>query len=122
MRTGRLWTYVRTMRPRRTGGSGSPVLLLARSPRGASRDAFGRLQRIMQADAYAGFNGSTCRAQAWPNHRGGVLGAWSAQVLRAGNCRRLRSRSRPCGRIDELFAIERQINGFSPERRSRSSS
>ena len=32
-RTGRLWTYVRDDTLRRAGGSGSHVLLLARSPR-----------------------------------------------------------------------------------------
>ena len=86
IRTGRLWTYVRDDRP--FGGPDPPAAVFFYSPdRGgaASRaasgelcrpDAGGRLRRLQQ----------TLRghAQAGADHRGGVLGACAAQVLRSG--------------------------------------
>ena len=85
-RTGRLWTYVRDDQP--FGGHDPPAAAFF-----YSRDRGGEHPQLhlasytglMQADAYAGFNrlyeaGRKARA----DHRGGVLGARPAQVLRPG--------------------------------------
>ena len=85
-RTGRLWTYVRDDRP--FGGPDPPAAVFFYSPdRGGEHPeaASGRLRR---ADA----GGRLCRLQpalrgrpqARADHRGGVLGACAAQVLRSG--------------------------------------
>ena len=85
-RTGRLWTYVRDDRP--FGGHDPPAAAFF-----YSRDRGGEHPQLhlasytglMQADAYAGFN-RLYEAGRKPgtDHRGGVLGACAAQVLRPG--------------------------------------
>jgi transposase len=81
--TGRLWTYVRDDQP--FGAAGGAVPLLPRPRRRASAPPPGRLCRDPAGRR-------VCRVQRslqpWaktrPDHRGGVLGARSAKVLRAG--------------------------------------
>ena len=131
--TGRCWVYVRDDRP--FGGpasAGGDVLLLARSRRRASAGASGRLCRDPPGRRLWRLQQAVRgRPQAGADHRGGVLGACAAAVLRladvAANARRkaqgkTTSVISPLAleavrRIDALFDIERAINGQSAERR-----
>ena len=85
-RTGRLWTYVRDDRP--FGGPDPPAAAFFYSrDRGGEHPEqhLASYAGLMQADAYAGFNRLyEARPQARTDHRGGVLGACAAQVLRPG--------------------------------------
>ncbi len=73
-----------------TGRSAAPirrrrVLLLARPRRRASRAASWRLCRPHAGRRLCGLQPALRgHAQAGPDHRGGLLGAWAAQVLRSG--------------------------------------
>ena len=67
---------------------------------------------ILQADAYAGFGGLyDPRPRAGAGHRGAVLGAWPAQVLRA---RRHRRAARAAAGAADLAA---RLRGGAPHRR-----
>ena len=103
----------------RAGTAGGAVPLLARPRRRAPEPASGRLCRHPAGRRL-------CRvrralrggAQARADHRGGVLGPWPAQVLRAGRL----SRKAPLAieavrRIDAIFDAERAINGLPAEAR-----
>ena len=84
-RTGRLWTYVRDDRP--FGGPDPPAAVFFYSPDRSGEHPEQHLAGyagFMQADAYAGFN-RLYEADRKPesDHRGGVLGACAAQVLRS---------------------------------------
>ena len=73
---------------------------------------------LMQADAYAGFNRLyEPQPQAGADHRGGLLGARAAQVLRSGRINKAPIAVEAVERIDALFAIEREINGVTPQQR-----
>ena len=52
-----------------------------------------------------------------PDHRGGLLEPWPAQILRAGRSWQIAAGPRSGARIDEIFAIEREINGVAAEQR-----
>ena len=129
--TGRLWIYVRDDRP---FGGGAPPAALFRY----SRDRRGEhpathlagWSGILQADAYAGFNGLYAPDRA----PGPVTEAlcWAhapAQVLRARRHRRHRPPRQPgaadlaaraarrLSRIDAIFDIERAINGLTADAR-----
>jgi transposase len=85
-RTGRLWTYVRDDRP--FGGPDPPASVFFHSrDRGGEHPEqhLAGYTGLMQADAYAGFHrlyGGEPPAR--PDHRGRLLGARAAQVLRFG--------------------------------------
>ncbi|MFC1458487.1 IS66 family transposase [Microvirga arabica] len=130
--TGHIWTYVRDDRP--FGGRAPPAALYY-----ASRDRrhehparhLEGFRGILQADAYSGYNGlyDPARAQGpitpalcWAHARRQFFEL--ADI--AANARR--GRKAPAispialeavKRIDELFAIERTINGLSAEERRR---
>ena len=70
-----------------------------------------RYAGILQADAYAGSAIST-RQRKPADHRGGVLEPWKRHFFELADLRKARWRSRR-SRIDEIFAIEREINGRS---------
>ena len=130
--TGRIWTYVRDDRP--FGGQGPPAALFY-----ASRDRRGEhparhLQSfagILQADAYSGFNAlfdpgrnptPMTAAFCWAHGRRTFFEL--ADI--AQNARRGRSATaispialEAVRRIDQLFEIEREIHGLSPEERLR---
>jgi transposase len=130
--TGRIWTYVRDDRP--FGGSEPPAALYY-----ASRDRRGEhparhLQRftgILQADAYSGFNvlydpgrkpAPATPAFCWAHSRR----AFFELADIAKNAQRGRSTAaispialEAVRRIDQLFEIERDINGMSANERLR---
>jgi transposase len=118
-RTGRLWTYVRDDRP--FGGSDPPAALFF-----YSRDRSGSHPELhlktyagpMQADAYAGFNrlyeptrkpGPVMEVACWAHARRKFFDL--ARIVKAPIA------VEAIERIDALFAIEREINGATPERR-----
>ena len=118
-RTGRLWTYVRDDAP--FGGQAAPAALFYYSPdrRGEHPEThLAGYSGIMQADAYAGFNGlylagrkpgPIIEAACWAHGR--------RKFYELAELQKAPIAIEAVRRIDELFAIERQINGLSPERR-----
>ena len=118
---GRLWAYVRDDRP--FGGSDPPAAAFFYSPdRGGEHPErqLAGFPGIMQADAYAGFNrlyeanrqpGPILEAACWAHARRKFfeLAAVAKAPIAAEAVRR----------IDQLFAIERDINGRSAEARRR---
>jgi len=118
-RTGRLWTYVRDDRP--FGGTDPPAAIFF-----YSRDRTGEHPErhlagyagLMQADAYAGFNrlydGSRKPAPIVE------VGCWAHARRKFFDLARLNKAPiavEAVGRIDALFAIEREINGLPPQQR-----
>jgi transposase len=128
--TGRIWTYVRDDRP--FGGQGPPAALFY-----ASRDRRGEhparhlrnFAGILQVDAYSGFNALFDAGRkaspatptfCWAHSRRGFFEL--ADI--AKNARRGRSATaispialEAVRRTDQLFEIEREINGLSAEER-----
>src|SRR5438034_1995185 len=120
-RTGRLWTYVRDDRP--FGGRDPPAAVLF-----YSRDRGGEHPErhlvgyagLMQADAYAGFNKlyETARkpkpiieAACWAHAR--------RKFFDLARLKEAPIAIDAIERIDALFAIEREINGMTPDERLR---
>jgi transposase len=115
----RLWGYVRDDRP--FGGPDPPAVAFFYSPdRGGEHPErhLATFAGILQADAYAGFNrlyepkrepGPILEAACWAHARRKLfeIAAVSKAPIAAEAVRR----------IDELFKIEREINGFSAEQR-----
>jgi transposase len=118
-RTGRLWVYVRDDRP--FGGKGPPAACFDYSPSRHGeypRGVLAEWSGVMQADAFAGFNelyaegrkpGPICEAACWAHGRRDFFEL--ARLAKAPIAKEI------VRRIDELFAIERDINGKSPEER-----
>jgi transposase len=118
-RIGRLWTYVRDDRP--FGGPDPPAALFfyARDRSGAHPEQHLRSYAgLMQADAYAGFGklyeqgrkpGPITEVACWAHARRKFFDL--ARIAKAPIA------IEAIERIDALFAIEREINGASPERR-----
>jgi transposase len=118
-RTGRLWAYVRDDKP--FGGCAAPAAMLYYSPdrRGEHPDKhLANYSGIMQADAYAGFNGLyvagrkpglIIEAACWAHARRKLYEL--ADLLKAPIA------IEAVRRIDDLFAIEGEINGRSPDQR-----
>ncbi len=116
---GRVWGYVRDDRP--FGGPDPPAVAFFYSPdRGGEHPErhLAGFAGILQADAYAGFNrlyepgrqpGAILEAACWSHARRKLfeLAAISKAPIASEAVRR----------IDELFKIEREINGFSAEQR-----
>jgi len=115
--TGRLWTYVRDDRP--FGGSDPPAAMFF-----YSRDRGGEHPRrhlsgwvgTLQADAYAGFNdlydakrrpGRIIEAACWAHGR--------RKFFVLADLRQAPLAIEAVRRIDEIFAVEREINGATPE-------
>jgi len=118
-RTGRLWTYVRDDRP--FGGPDPPAALFF-----YSRDRSGvhpvlhlsGYAGLMQADAYAGF----CRLYEQGRKPAPIVEAacWAHARRKFFDLARIAKAPIAIAaieRIDALFAIEREINGVSHERR-----
>ena len=116
-RTGRLWTYVRDDRP--FGGLDPPAAVFF-----YSRDRLGEHPErhlaayagLMQADAYAGFN----RLYEASRKPGPIIeiGCWAHARRKFFDLARIAKAPiavEAVKRIDELFAIEHEINGASPE-------
>ncbi|SEP37188.1 transposase [Rhodopseudomonas pseudopalustris] len=117
--TGRIWTYVRDDRP--FGGSDPPAALFYYSRNRAGEHPQGHLAGyvgLMQADAFDGYNqlyrpprkpAPILEAACWSRARRKFFDdAKTGEAPIAAEAVR---------RIDELFAIERTINGQAPEQR-----
>ena len=118
-RTGRLWTYVRDDRP--FAGHAPPAAIYFYSPdrSGAHPEAhLGSWAGLMQADAYAGFN----RLYELTRQPGPIVEAacWAHARRKFFDLARLTKAPialEAVARIDALFAIERDLNGLSPDER-----
>ena len=117
--TGRLWTYVRDDQP--FGGAAAPAALFHYSPdRGGVHPErhLANYSGIMQADAYSGYNGlyiegrkpgMIYEAACWAHGR--------RKFFELAELQKAPVAIEAVRRIDELFAIERDINGRSPDER-----
>jgi transposase len=117
--TGRLWTYVRDDRP--FSGQTAPAALYYYSPtRGAEHPEkhLATYSGLMQADAYSGYNGlyvagrqpgDIVEAACWAHGR--------RKFFELADLQKAPVAIEALRRIDELFAIEREINGKPPDRR-----
>jgi transposase len=118
-RTGRLWVYVRDDRP--FGGADPPAAAYFYSPdrRGEHpEEHLASYSGLMQADAYAGYD----RLYV-PNRQPGPIiegACWAHARRKFFDLARLNKMPiaiEAVARIDALLAIERDINGLSPEER-----
>jgi transposase len=118
-RTGRVWTYVRDDRP--FGGPDPPAVAFFYSPDRAGEHPERHLAHyagLMQADAYAGFD-----RLSQAGRKGGPIieaACWAHARRKFVDLARLSKAPiaiEAVARIDALFAIEREINGLSPEQR-----
>jgi transposase len=116
---GRIWTYVRDDRP--FGGSDPPAALFYYSRNRAGEHPQGHMAGyvgLMQADAFNGYNdlyranrkpAPVLEAACWSHGRRKFF-----DLAKTGEAPIAAEAVR---RIDELFAIERAINGKAPEQR-----
>ena len=119
-RTGRLWTYVRDDRPFAGPDPPAAVFFYSRDRGGEHPEQhLAGYAGLMQADAYAGFNrlyeadrkaGPIVEAACWAHARRKFFDL--ARINQAPIA------SEAVGRIDVLFAIEREINGLAPQQRA----
>ena len=112
---GRLWTYVRDDRP--AGDLAAPAVWFAYSPDRKGEHPHRHLKAFrgtLQADGYAGFN-DYMRAAASRKRRVGRMFVASSSIC----IRRmlLRSRTKRWSASAQLYAIEREIRGRSPDER-----
>jgi transposase len=120
-RTGRLWTYVRDDRP--FAGADPPAAAFFYSPDRSGQHPERHLAGyagLMQADAYAGFDrlyhparkpGPIVEAACWAHAR--------RKFFDLARLNQAPIAVEAVRRIDELFAIERDINGLTPQERRR---
>ena len=116
-RTGRLWVYVRDDRP--FGGQGPPAAVFDYSPTRHGeypRKILAAWSGVMQADAFSGYNAlyaadrkpePVVEAACWAHGRRDFFDL--AKLAKAPIAAEI------VRRIDELFAIERAINGKPPD-------
>jgi transposase len=114
-RTGRLWTYVRNDRP--FGGQAPPAAAFFYSPDRGGEHPLTHLSGwagVMQADAYAGYGelyeaarkpAPIIEAACWSHAR--------RKFFELATLRKAPTAIEAVRRIDEFFAIEREINGLS---------
>src|SRR3984893_15234829 len=118
-RTGRVWAHVRDDRP--FGGKAAPAAVFYYSPTREGEHPQRQLAKytgIMQVDAYSGYNalyvegrqpGPIIEAACWAHGR--------RKLYELARLRKMPIASDAVPRIDELFAIEREINGQTPAQR-----
>jgi transposase len=118
-RTGRLWAYVRDDKP--FAGPAPPAAIFYYSPDRGGEHPEAHLadySGLMQADAYAGFNGlyvagrkpgPITEAACWAHGR--------RKLFELAELQKAPIAIEAVRRIDELFAIEREINGLPPDQR-----
>jgi transposase len=118
-RTGRLWAHVRDDRP--FGGTAAPAAVFYYSATREGEHSERQLARytgIVQADAYSGFNGlfvpgrqpgPIVEAACWAHSR--------RKFFELARLRKMPIAIEAVRRIDELFEVEREINGQPPDRR-----
>jgi transposase len=114
-KTGRLWTYVRDERP--AGQTTAPAVWFAYTPDRSGKHPMQHLASFkgtLQADAYAGFNrlydsGDVSEAACWAHVRRKFFDIEQAHASPlAGEALK---------RIAELYAVESEIRGRSPDER-----
>jgi transposase len=115
-RTGRVWSHVRDDRP--FGGKAAPAAVFYYSPTREGEHPQQQLAHytgIMQVDAYSGYNalyvdgrqpGPIIEAACWAHGR--------RKLYELARLRKMPIAIEAVRRIDELFAIEREINGQTP--------
>jgi transposase len=120
-RLGRLWTYVRD--DRTFGGPDPPAAVFFYSPDRTAKHPEQHLASftgLMQADAYTGFNrlygagrkpGPITEAACWAHAR--------RELFDLARLDKAPIAIEAVERIDALFAIEREINGLTPQERVR---
>jgi transposase len=118
-RTGRLWTYVRDDRPFAGPDPPAAVFFYSRDRGGEHPEQhLAGFAGLMQADAYAGFNrlyeadrkaGPIVEAACWAHARRKFFDL--ARINKAPIA------AEAVARIDALFAVERELNGTSPDQR-----
>jgi transposase len=116
-RTGRLWTYVRDDRPFAGPEPPAAAYFYSRDRGGEHPEQhLASYAGLMQADAYAGFNrlyeagrkpGPIVEAACWAHGRRKFFDL--ARINKAPIA------EEAVARIDALFAIEREINGLTPQ-------
>ncbi len=128
-RTGRIWTYVRDDRP--FGGPAPPAAVFFYSPDRTGihpQQHLAGYSGILQADAYGGFN-----ALYAPDRKGGSIteaGCWAharRKLFELADIASKAGKGKPTTispiafeavqKFDAIFALERLINGCSPEAR-----
>ena len=118
-RTGRLWAHVRDDRP--FGGKTAPAAMFYYSPNREGEHPERQLAAyagIMQADAYSGFGNLYKQGrQPGPITEAGCWAHFRRKLFELARLRKAPIAIEAVRRIDELFAIERQINGQSAEQR-----
>jgi transposase len=118
-RIGRLWTYVRDDRPFAGPEPPAAAFFYSRDRGGEHPEQhLAGYAGLMQADAYAGFN----RLYAASRQPGPIVEAacWAHGRRKFFDLARINKApiaEEAVARIDALFAIEREINGLTPERR-----
>ena len=120
-RTGRLWTYVRDDQPFAGPDPPAAVFFYSRDRGGEHPEQhLAGYAGLMQADAYAGFNrlyeanrkpGPIIEAACWAHGRRKFFDL--ARINKAPIA------VEAVERIDALFALEREINGMTPQERVR---
>ena len=130
--TGRIWVYVRDDRP--FGGQGPPAALFYASRDRTAEHPERHLSRwggILQADAYSGYNrlyrperkpGPIVEALCWSHARRKFfeLADIAANARRGKNAPPISPMAlEAVKRIDLIFDVERDINGFSADERLR---
>jgi transposase len=118
-RTGRLWAYVRDDKP--FAGNAAPAALFHYAPTRAAEHPEAHLAGytgLCQADAYSGYNGlyvagrkpgPIIEAACWAHGR--------RKFFELADLQKAPIAIEAVHRIDELLAIEREINGRSPPER-----
>ena len=119
--TGRLWTYVRDDRPFAGPDPPAAAFFYSRDRGGEHpEEHLASYAGLMQADAYAGFNrlyeasrkpGRIIEAACWAHGR--------RKFFDLARLNRAPIAIEAVERIDALFAIEREINGMTPQDRVR---
>jgi transposase len=113
--TGRLWAYVRDDRP--FGGEAAPAALFHYSPDRAGQHPENHLAGycgIMQADAYSGYNGLYAEGRKpGPIFEAACWAHGRRKFFELADLQKAPIAIEAVRRIDELFAIERDINGQS---------
>ena len=114
-KTGRLWTYVRDDRP--AGSTAAPAVWFSYSPdrKGEHPDRHLRgFRGTLQADAYAGFN------QLYESGRIQEVACWAHVRRKFYDLEQAHASpiaTEVIQRIGQLYAIEREIRGRSPDER-----
>jgi len=117
--TGRIWTYVRDDRPFRGKVPPAAIFYYSRTRAGEyPRAHLAGWAGIMQADAYAGYNELyEARRRPAPIQEAACWAHGRRKFFELAKLAKAPIACEAVRRIDELFEIEREINGRAPEQR-----